>query len=62
MIKINNTDEQLLLLAAETIKLYCKGELCCDCIFNDFKNSVCPLKASVPAEWEVKSNDQDDQH
>lgn len=61
MIQITDTDKELLLMAAETIRLYCKGEICCDCIFND-SEMMCVLRLSVPADWEVNRNVQDDQH
>ena len=60
MIIINDTDQQMLLLAAETLKLYCKGATCNDCLFMTKKNNFCDIEApgcgirgAVPAYWRI---------
>ena len=58
MISINDTDKEMLLLASESIRLYCKGTICSDCIFENNDENCCILKSSVTAEWRL-NNDED---
>lgn len=53
MINITDTDQELLLMAAETIRLYCKAELCTDCLFENHDEHYCILKSSIPADWRL---------
>lgn len=56
MTSINDTDKELLLLAAETIRLHCRECTCSDCLFYVDELYACELNYKTPLNWRLKSD------